>query len=84
MAIAALVNTQHLMYREDIFADLGLEVPTTWDELFAAGDAIKAAGVVDYPYSSYYKSGWNLGFVFVNHYLGEGGTFFDDASDACA
>jgi ABC-type glycerol-3-phosphate transport system substrate-binding protein len=77
-AVAALVNTQHLMYREDIFTDLGLDVPTTWDELIAAGDTIKEAGVVDYPYGSYYMAGWNLGFVFINHYLGEGGAFLDE------
>jgi multiple sugar transport system substrate-binding protein len=78
MAIAALFNTQHLMYREDILNDLNVAVPTTWDEMFAAAEKIKAAGVVDYPLGGYYKSGWNLGFVFVNYYLGEGGSFLDD------
>lgn len=77
MAIAALFNTQHLMYREDIFSDLGLSVPTTWDEVFDAAEAIQEAGVVDYPLGGYYMAGWNLGFVFVNHYLGEGGEFLD-------
>lgn len=80
MAIAALFNTQHLMYREDILTDLGIAVPTTWDEVFAAADKIKEAGVVDYPLGGYYMSGWNLGFVFVNHYMGEGGAFLDDSN----
>lgn len=80
MAIAALFNTQHLMYREDIFNDLGLSVPTTWEEVFEAAEAIQAAGVVDYPLGGYYKAGWNLGFVFVNYYLGEGGEFLDSAN----
>ncbi len=80
MAIAALFNTQHLMYREDILNDLGIDVPTTWDEVFDAAEKIKAAGVVDYPLGGYYKSGWNLGFVFINHYLGEGGGFLDDSN----
>ena len=78
MAVAALFNTQHLMYREDVFNDLGLEVPTNWDEVFAAAEAIQAAGVVDYPLGGYYRSGWNLGFVFINHYLGEDGSFLDE------
>ncbi len=77
MAIAALFNTQHLMYREDIFNDLGLDVPITWDEVFAAAEAIQAAGVVDYPLGGYYMAGWNLAFVFINHMLGEGGEFLD-------
>lgn len=78
MAIGSLVNTQHLMYRSDILADLGIAVPTTWDEYIAAAEKIKAAGVVDYPIGHYFKAGWNLGFVFVNHFLGEGGEFFTD------
>ena len=49
MAIAMMVNAQHLMYREDILADLGIAVPTTYDEVLAAADTIKQAGVVEYP-----------------------------------
>ena len=78
MAVAAFANTQHLMYREDILNDLGIAVPTTWDEYIAAAEKIKGAGVVDYPIGHYMKDGWNLAFVFVNHYLGEGGSFFND------
>lgn len=77
MAIAMMVNTQHLMYREDIFADLGLDTPTTWDEVFAAADAIKAAGVVDYPIGATMKSGWNLAQEFVNLYPAFGGVMFN-------
>ena len=78
MAIAAFANTQHLMYREDILSDLEIAVPATWDEYIAAAEKIQAAGVVDYPIGHYMKDGWNLAFVFVNHFLGEGGEFFND------
>ena len=78
MAIAGFANTQHLMYREDILSDLGIAVPTTWDEYIAAAEKIQTAGVVDYPIGHYMKDGWNLAFVFVNHYLGEGGEFFNE------
>ena len=47
MAVAMMVNTQHLMYRSDILSDLGIEVPTTWDEVYAAAAKIKEAGVVE-------------------------------------
>lgn len=78
MAIAMMVNTQHLMYREDILKDLGIEVPTTYDELLAAAEKIKAAGVVAYPLGGTYKAGWNLAEEFVNMYLGGmGGSFVD-------
>lgn len=78
MAVAAFANTQHLMYREDILSDLSIAVPTTWDEYISAAEKIKGAGVVDYPIGHYMKDGWNLAFVFLNHYLGEGGDFFND------
>lgn len=78
MAIAAFANTQHLMYREDILSDLGIAAPTNWDEYIAAAAKIQEAGVVDYPIGHYMKDGWNLAFVFINHYLGEGGEFFSD------
>lgn len=75
MAVAMMVNNQHLMYREDILTDLGLDVPTTYDEVLAAAEVIQAAGVVDYPLGGTFQTGWNLGEEFVNMYLGEGGTF---------
>ncbi|MXU64107.1 ABC transporter substrate-binding protein [Oceanomicrobium pacificus] len=32
-------------YRKDLFEQAGAEVPTTWDEFLAAGEALKAAGI---------------------------------------
>ncbi len=72
MAIAMMVNTQHLMFRRDIFDELGLAVPTTYDEVLAAAEAIKASGKVAYPLGGTYKAGWNLAEEFVNMYLGFG------------
>ncbi|MEL6806883.1 MAG: extracellular solute-binding protein [Pseudomonadota bacterium] len=82
MAIAMMVNTQHLMYREDIFNDLGLEVPTTWDEMFAAAETIKQAGVVDHAIGATMKSGWNLAQEFVNMFPAFGGEFFNADNSA--
>jgi multiple sugar transport system substrate-binding protein len=70
MAIAMMVNTQHLMYREDLFKDLGLAVPTTYDEVLKVAEAIKASGKVEYPLGGTFKAGWNLGEEFVNMYFG--------------
>lgn len=33
-----------VIYNKDIYAELGLKVPTTWDEFIANSEAIKAAG----------------------------------------
>ncbi|MFJ4172790.1 ABC transporter substrate-binding protein [Microbacterium sp. NPDC089696] len=38
-----------MAYRTDIFDDLGLEAPTTFDEMIDAAEKIKAAGLMDYP-----------------------------------
>ncbi|UYO96895.1 extracellular solute-binding protein [Microbacterium sp. M28] len=38
-----------MAYRTDVFEDLGLDVPTTFDEMIAAAQAIQDAGVMDYP-----------------------------------
>lgn len=38
-----------LAYRTDVFDDLGLEVPTTFDEMIAAAKAIQDAGTMQYP-----------------------------------
>ncbi|MEM8663060.1 MAG: extracellular solute-binding protein [Pseudomonadota bacterium] len=78
MAIAMMVNTQHLMYRKDIFDELGLEVPTTWDEVIEASKAIEAADVVDYPLGATMKSGWNIAQDFVNMFAGYGGALVNE------
>ncbi|WP_170370120.1 ABC transporter substrate-binding protein [Ruegeria arenilitoris] len=80
MAIAMMVNAQHLMYRSDVLADLGIEEPKTYDDVLAAAAKIKEAGVMDYPVGGTFKTGWNLGQEFVNMYLGEGGEFFADGN----
>ena len=78
MAVAMMVNAQHLMYRSDILEDLGLEVPTTWDGVLEAAQAIQDAGVVEYPLGATMQSGWNLAQDFNNMFVGYGGTFVGD------
>lgn len=36
-------GVRSLVYRADVFEELGLEAPKTWDDIVAAGEAIKAA-----------------------------------------
>lgn len=80
MAVAMMVNTQHLMYRKDILDDLGIAVPETWDEVIAAADKIKEAGAVEYPLGGTMKSGWNIAQDFNNMFVGFGGKFVNDDS----
>ncbi len=74
MAIAMMVNAQHLFYREDILNELEIAVPTTYVELLEAAEKIEASGKVDYVFGANFKSVW---LEFVNMYLGYGGSFFD-------
>ncbi len=81
MAIAMMVNAQHLMYRSDILGDLGIAQPTTYEEVLAAAEQIQAAGVVEYPLGATVKAGWDLAQDFVNMFIGFGGTFMDSANN---
>lgn len=78
MAIAMMVNSQHLMYRKDILDELGIAVPTTYDEVLAAAKIIEEAGVVDYPYGAAFKAGGDLGLEYLNVYLGMDGPLVND------
>ena len=75
-AVAFMANAQHLWYRESILNELNIEVPSTYEEVIAAAEKIKASGMMENPYAGAFKSGWNLGQEFVNMYLGHGGEFF--------
>lgn len=75
VAIAMMVNAQHLMYRKDIFERLGLAEPRSYEELIAAAEKIRAADVVKYPFGGTWKTTW---LEFVNMYMGYGGEFFAD------
>ncbi|MBV6657165.1 MAG: extracellular solute-binding protein [Devosiaceae bacterium] len=77
MAVAFMANAQHLVYRADILEEAGLDVPTTYEEMLAAAEAIRAAGIVENPVGGAYAAGWNLAQEFNNMFLGFGGSHFE-------
>ncbi|MGY3569835.1 ABC transporter substrate-binding protein [Vibrio paucivorans] len=77
MAIAMMINSQHLVYRKDILEQLNIAPPTSYDEVLAAAEKIREAGIMRYPLSGTFQTGWNLGMEFTNMYLGFGGSFFE-------
>ena len=79
-AVAFMANAQHLMFRKDILEKAGVEPPKTYEDVLAAAKAIKDAGLMDYPISGTYQTGWNLAEEFVNMYFGLGGSFFKDGT----
>jgi ABC-type glycerol-3-phosphate transport system substrate-binding protein len=84
MAIAFMANAQHLMYRTDLLKAAGVAAPKTYEEILAAADAIRSAGLMQYPLTGTYKAGWNLGEEFVNLYIGLGGEFFESGTAVVA
>jgi ABC-type glycerol-3-phosphate transport system substrate-binding protein len=79
-AVAFMANAQHLWYRESILNELGIAVPSTYEEVIAAAQKIKDSGKMANPYGGAFQSGWNLAQEFVNMYLGHGGEFFKSGS----
>lgn len=82
MAVAFMVNAQHLFFRKDIFEANNIAVPTTWDELLTAAEQLKAAGI-EHPYGAAFGNSWELANEYVNLLLANGGTLFDpETSDS--
>lgn len=77
MAVAFMANAQHLIYRADLLEQIDREPPTTWDGLIEAADALREAGLIEYPIAGTYKTGFNLALEFINHYLALGGSLFE-------
>ncbi|MEM1318437.1 MAG: extracellular solute-binding protein [Pseudomonadota bacterium] len=77
MAVAFMANAQHLVYREDVLNELGIAVPTSYEEVLAAAEQIRASGKMQNPVGGAYAAGWNLAQEFVNMYIGQGGQFYN-------
>lgn len=84
MAVAFMANAQHFFYRSDVLEQAGVAVPTTYEEVLAAAEAIRAAGIMDAPFAMNTGAGWNLGEEFINMYLGMGGDLFEAGSATSA
>jgi ABC-type glycerol-3-phosphate transport system substrate-binding protein len=76
MAVAFMANAQTLAYRKDVLAEIGVDVPSTYEEVLEAAEKIRAAGISQYPIGGAYKAGWNLAQEFTNMYIGHGGAFY--------
>ncbi len=77
MAVAFMANAQHLVYRADVLEQIGAEVPTSYEEVLAAAERIRAEGIMENPVGGAYAAGWNLAQEFTNMYIGTGGQFFN-------
>ena len=74
MAVAFMANAQHLVYREDVLKKIGMQPPKTYDDVLAAAEKIRSAGIMQNPVGGAYKAGWNLAQEFNNMYMGFDGS----------
>lgn len=84
MAVAFMVNAQHLYYREDILARAGVPPPRSYEEVLEAARRIRAEGIMRYPLAASDRPDWDLAEEFVNMYLGYGGELFHGGSARAA
>jgi len=68
-------NIHEFMYRTDLYDQLGLTVPTTWDDAIANGKAATDAGVADFGFA---VRGKTPSYDFSSLLYSYGGTFFVD------
>ncbi|MFN0116438.1 MAG: ABC transporter substrate-binding protein, partial [Paracoccaceae bacterium] len=80
MAVAFMANAQHLTYRKDFLDKAGLAAPKSYEDVLAAGQALKDQGILETPLGLNNKPGWDLAEEFVNMYMGYGGDFFEPGS----
>jgi len=80
MAVAFMANAQTLAYRADVLEQVGLDIPTSYEEVLVAAAAIRDAGIMKNPVGGAYAAGWNLAQEFNNMYLGHGGDFFESGT----
>lgn len=71
-------NIQLFMYRSDLYDQLGLDVPTEWDEVVANGQQARDAGVVT---DGYVLRGKTPTYDFSAVLFSEGGAWFEGEAD---
>ncbi|MCB2054143.1 MAG: sugar ABC transporter substrate-binding protein [Geminicoccaceae bacterium] len=73
-------HAQLFFYRKDIFDELGLEAPKTWDDVIAAGKAIRESGKDIEPLALYYHNDGNRQnlFIWLNFLWAAGADLFDE------
>lgn len=83
MAIAFMANGQHLVMRRDLLEQAGVETPTSYEDILAAAEKLREAGVAT-PLAASNSAGWDLAAEFVNMYLGTGAEFFEPGTATLA
>nr|WP_105567311.1 extracellular solute-binding protein [Microbacterium halophytorum] len=81
-ALPFSVMSAAVIYNKEIFAEHGLEVPSTWSELIEVAETLKAAGVD--PFYGTFKDDWSVGQGWFDYSLGgslDTLAFFEEIAD---
>ena len=81
-AIPYSVMGAAVIYNKEIFAQNGLEVPTTWDELIEVCETLQAAGIT--PFYATFADNWTVGQGWYDYTVGgmlDTVSFFDDLAE---
>lgn len=76
MAVAFMANAQHLVFRKDLLAKIGVDTPKTYEDMVAAAKMLRDKGIVKNPVGGAYSAGWGVAQEFNNMFIGHGGEFF--------
>ena len=58
--VAFMAKAQHIWYRDSVFNKLGIAVPTTYEDVNAEAENIRASGKIHNPTGGDFKAGRNL------------------------
>ena len=77
--VPIVANTLHLIYRQDVFDELGLEVPETYDEVIEVCNTIGLDNPdYDMPFTVNLSAGWAWEIEFFQMQRAFGGNFLDE------
>ena len=77
--VPIVANTLHLIYRQDVFDELGIEVPETYDDVIEACNAIGLDNPDwDMPFTINLSAGWAWEIEFFQMQRAFGGKFLDE------
>ncbi len=74
-------NAIMLMYRQDLFEQYDLEVPTTYDEIIAACEVLKEDPELELPFAMDLSAGWAWGIAFREALVSQGGDLFVEGTN---
>jgi ABC-type glycerol-3-phosphate transport system substrate-binding protein len=81
MGVPIVGNTLHLIYRQDVFDEFGLEVPETYDDVIAVCNTIGLDNPdFDMPFTINLSAGWAWEIEFFQMHRAYGGRWLDENS----